>query len=329
MTKVKTREDLTGQNFGRWTVICQADDYINPSGKHFAQWLCECSCENHTRKVVAQVDLKKKDSSNSCGCILRERCRNDRVGEVAYSSEGYQMTILEYVNSNDILIEFSDEYHATVRTSYGHFRSGLIKNPYAPNVCDIGRRGNKYITSVDGKQTKEYVAWHGIIDRCYGKKRKIACPTYKDVTCCDEWLLFENFYKWLHSQDNFEKWLNGDKWSVDKDILIKGNKIYGPNTCLLVPNNVNTLFIKKESARGDYPLGVRKKGNVYHSCCHNPFLNKQQHLGVFDSPDDAFVAYKMYKENTIKQVAEIEFAKNNITKECYNAMLQYEVEITD
>lgn len=35
------------------------------------------------------------------------------------------------------------------------------------------------------------------------------------------------------------------------------------------------------------------------------------------------------KEKTIKQIANKEFTSGNITKECYNAMLKYEVEITD
>lgn len=68
---VKPRKDLTGMVFGRWTVIQQADDYINPSGTHYAQWLCECSCDKHTRKIIQQSTLLNK-SSQSCGCITKE-----------------------------------------------------------------------------------------------------------------------------------------------------------------------------------------------------------------------------------------------------------------
>lgn len=69
--KVRVRNDLTGMTFGRWIVIEQADDYINPSGIHYAQWLCECSCNKHTRKVIQQSTLINKESQ-SCGCIAQE-----------------------------------------------------------------------------------------------------------------------------------------------------------------------------------------------------------------------------------------------------------------
>lgn len=39
--------------------------------------------------------------------------------------------------------------------------------------------------------------------------------------------------------------------------------------------------------------------------------------------------YKKHKEEIIKQVAEIGYKSGNITKQCYDAMMAYEVEITD
>ena len=64
---VKVREDLTGKKFGNWTVICRAEDYVNPNtGKRCAQWLCECDCEKHTRKIVPQGQLRYKKSLPCC-----------------------------------------------------------------------------------------------------------------------------------------------------------------------------------------------------------------------------------------------------------------------
>jgi hypothetical protein len=151
------------------------------------------------------------------------------------------------------------------------------------------------------------------------------------VACCDEWFLYDNFYEWLHSQENFEKWLNNDNWAVDKDILIKGNKIYSPETCCLVPMSINSLFVKTEKTRGDYPVGVNydKSSNKYRAQCNNLLTGKRKHLGLFKTPEEAFKAYKIYKENVIKQIAKIEYMSGNITKECYEAMMNYEVEIDD
>lgn len=71
---VKVKEDLTGQHFGKWEVIEQAEDYVSPLGKHEAQWLCKCNCESHTIKVVQQAHLKSRKSL-SCGCYNKERIR--------------------------------------------------------------------------------------------------------------------------------------------------------------------------------------------------------------------------------------------------------------
>ena len=239
------------------------------------------------------------------------------------------MKIVEDNGSSDIVIEFQDGYKYRKRTIYANFQSGSIKNPYAPSVFGVGIIGNKYPVWENDKPTKEYSIWATMLKRCFYKKLKDKQPTYKDVSCCNEWLLFENFYDWLHNQENFWQWKSNKRYALDKDIIVKNNKVYSPETCCLVPQNVNCLFLKREADRGDLPIGVRKNGNLYSACCHNPFTNKTEKLGVYQTIDDAFQAYKRYKEYLVKQVAEIEYSKGNITRECYVAMMNYKVEITD
>ena len=169
-----------------------------------------------------------------------------------------------------------------------------------------------------------------MLTRCFDEKFKIKNPTYKDVTCCDEWLLYENFYEWLHSQENFEKWLEGKGWALDKDILVKNNKIYSPETCCLVPHNVNCVFLKRDKYRSDLPIGVDKVQNKFVAYCSNSIIKKtKEHLGTYPTIEEAFYSYKRYKEKLIRQIAYIEYSKNNITKDCYKAMMNYRVEITD
>lgn len=67
---VKVKENLVGEKFGKLTVIEQAEDYVNPQGKHHAQWLCECDCAEHNHVIVLTGNLKLK-KVQSCGCIRK------------------------------------------------------------------------------------------------------------------------------------------------------------------------------------------------------------------------------------------------------------------
>lgn len=256
--------------------------------------------------------------------------QRNRLGDEIVNNQGCLMKIIEYNNCDNIIVEFQDKYKANVHTKYSHFLSGVVKNPYYPIVYGVGASGNKYPTSHDGKRTKEHNSWNGMLTRCFDQKTKEKYPTYKDVICCEEWLLYENFYEWLHEQENFDKWLNGNRWAIDKDILIKNNKIYSPDTCCLVPMNVNCLFTKNGNNHLHIlPIGIDKVGNEFLARCCNPIINKRERLGLYKTIEEAFFAYKSYKENLIKQVAEMEFDKGNITKSCYDAMMNYKVEIND
>lgn len=261
------------------------------------------------------LDAVKKERSDSL--------RKQRMFEERLNNKGCMMKIIEYNGGHDVIVEFQDKYKAKVHTAYSFFLSGEVKNPYFPSVLGVGITGNKYPTSKDGKITKEYCAWRDMLYRCFYEEEKKRHPEYKDVTCCADWLLFENFYEWIHSQENYDKWLNENAWDVDKDILFKGNKIYGPETCCLVPTRVNKIFSIHADRRGDCPIGVSKHGNNFKA------RYGKKHIGMYKDPESAFLAYKEYKEAYIKQVAKQELSVGNITQQCYHAMINYKVEITD
>lgn len=259
--------------------------------------------------------------------------KEERIGCVNYNNQGCLMKCVEYYNCCNIIVEFQDNYKTRINTDWRHFNNGDIQNPYYPWVCNIGMTGNKYLCAINGKNIKEYETWYNMLKRCFNEKEKKKYPTYKDVTCCNEWLLYENFYEWLHSQENFNKWKTLDKSALDKDIIHKGNKIYSPENCCLVPQYVNTLFIKNNNFRGEYPIGVtfNKSKNKFEARVSMINNNKQylKSLGTYNTPEEAFYAYKNEKEKYIKQVAEKEYNNGNITKKCYDAMMEYQVEITD
>lgn len=265
--------------------------------------------------------------------ILEEK-RMERMGMTKYNNQGSLMKVVGYKDCHNVTIEFQDEYKYKTTTQWPNIKAGQVRNPYVPTVFNVGIIGEKYKTVVNKKMSKEYNTWHEMIRRCFDEKCKNNYPTYQDSTCCDEWILYENFYEWLHSQENFDKWICDKRSALDKDILVKGNKIYSPETCLLVPQYVNTLFIKKDANRGDLPIGVSYDAKQQRYFAMISMLrNGQQYnknAGYYPTPEDAFyLGYKPTKERYIQKVAQEEFYKGNITKRCYEAMMKYEVEITD
>lgn len=251
--------------------------------------------------------------------------KKDRVGERFVSNEGYEMVIVEYNSSSDVWIEFQDEYKAKVHTTYQNCQKGEVKNPYHPSVYRVGFIGQgKYKSKVNGKATKYYKYWQSMLKRCYDSKYKEKQPTYKDCFANKETYCFQDFCKWF-DKNYYE--IEGERMELDKDILCKGNKEYSFNTMIFVPQRINVLFVKNDVDRGDCPIGVYycKSNNKYKAECR--ILGDNKYLGFYNTPEEAFLAYKQFKEAYIKEVAD-EY-KNRIPKELYDAMYTWEVEIDD
>ncbi len=235
------------------------------------------------------------------------------------------MTIVAYRGALDIDVQFEDGSIVKNR-EYSKFKKGQIRNPYKPDVYEVGFVGvGGYIVSENRKNTKTYDAWNNMLQRCYSGKY----PTYKCCKVCEEWHNFQVFAKWYE-----ENIWNDDCRYLDKDILVKDNKTYSPNTCVLVDNRLNLLFVKRDNDRGKYPIGVsyRKGVKKFQAYCKVVIngKNQQKHLGYYNTPFEAFQAYKHYKENYIKQVADEYKSKyTNFPNKLYKAMYDYKVEIDD
>ena len=147
-------------------------------------------------------------------------------------------------------------------------------------------------------------------------------PTYRGCLVAEEWHNFQVFAKWFHENYKPEYMQN---WHLDKDILVKGNKIYSPETCCFIPVEINLLLGKSKSKRGEYPIGVIKTKNRYIAVIGHE--KRKIHIGSFLTINEAFIAYKNFKEKCIKEVADK--YKDQITAKTYQALYNYKVEITD
>lgn len=188
-------------------------------------------------------------------------------------------------------------------------------------VYGVGLNDGKYPATFQRQNTKEYQLWLSMLCRCYCPKTQIRQPSYVGCTVSDNFKNFTFFHEWLQTQIGFGC-LN---YVLDKDLLVKGNKIYSETTCVLVPYVLNSLFITCARSRGVYPVGVNKSGKFFRSRLNT--LDKRKTLGFFGTPQEAFQAYKIAKESHIKLQAEK--YKNLIDIRVYEALISYQVEITD
>lgn len=249
----------------------------------------------------------------------------NRIGETNFNKCGFKMTIINYINCDNIIVEFDNGF--VTKCQYGQFKKGNIKSPLDKTVLNIGCLGGNSIT-LTKEECAVYNIWKKIIERCYCDRFKLHHNTYKDCTVCDEWHNFRNFYSWY--KDNYYS-VEDEQMEIDKDLLVKNNKIYSPNTCVILPSSLNCLIIKSDKARGDLPIGVyyKNENHKYVAQCNTTINNKRKniHIGYYDNYIDAFNGYKEFKEGYIKLKAE-EF-KSFIPNKAYKALINYKVNICD
>ena len=255
------------------------------------------------------------------------RAKIDKTGEERLNNFGSKMIITNYRNYKDIDVYFP-EYNWTLKHARcGNFIRGNIKCVYEPRCYGKGYLGEgKHKTKENGKLTKCYDTWHNMLKRCYDSKFQERQPTYKDCEVCESWHNFQAFAEWY--ENNYYE-IPNECMALDKDILFKGNKIYSPETCVFVPKNINSLFVKRDNDRGNDPIGTHQlpDGN-YQVKCNN---GEGIYLGVYFNKEEAFQVYKQYKEKYIKEV--IDSYEGIIPEPHYsklkNAIYNYKVEIDD
>ena len=194
-------------------------------------------------------------------------------------------------------------------------------------IYGVGYNNGLRKTRVNGIQLKEYKTWLRMIRRCYDIKSHSRQPTYKDCEVSDFFKSYSNFYEWCQDQIGF----NCDDYELDKDLLVKNNKTYSEHSCIFLPKTINSVLTKCNTSRGLLPLGVTyfPQTNKYRARVRNgqENLKSSGSLGLFNTEIEAFNAYKRAKESYLKELAEK--WKDKIDPRAYNALMNYQVEITD
>ena len=258
---------------------------------------------------------------------LNDISYKDCVGKVCKSKSSGDFKIVKYNDARNVEIQFlKTGFETTVRL--GHIRKGEVKDKYSTSVFGVGVLGTKYPSKISGRNTKEYVLWQSMLQRCYSDAYKKKYQTYEGCEVSDNFKSFEYFYEWCNEQIGFNNDGNGNPFHLDKDLLIKGNKVYSESTCVFLPQEINSLLVKCTASRGKHLIGVSwNNASKAFVAQVNKNKGKRENLGYFKTETEAFNAYKVAKESFIKEQANK--WKGQIDDRAYNALMNYTVEITD
>lgn len=245
-----------------------------------------------------------------------------KVGDIFKNNAGEFVDVVGVKNATDITIRYRDKFAHEAKVRLCQLKDGKFKNPYTPSLRGVGFVGvGNYSQKT---HTEIYNAWQGIIQRCFDDKLKERYPAYKDVTLDNEWHNLQNFARWY--EEETKNRVGDEVWQVDKDF--SRAKLYGPETCIVVPKILNTLIVSNGNMRGEYPIGVsyRKETGKYRSRCQVG-SGIPVALGEFETVEEAFRAYKVFKENRIKNL--VEEYEQQLSERALNILRNYRISEKD
>ena len=204
------------------------------------------------------------------------------------------VVVTNVVNNTSVQICFLNPiYQTTVIAS--DLRKGSVKNPMKPMVYGVGFIG---VGPYSLKGTKSYSTWRNMLKRVYGSVNKTQIRQYNGTSVHPHWYNFQNFAEWYHNQiDHFGP--VDFRWNIDKDLLVPGNREYGPDTCCVIPEQINTLLVDHAFARGNLPLGVTRIKRFYQVSINK--FGQQTYVGRYPSIRSAQLAYWAEKFKIIQQ----------------------------
>lgn len=235
-------------------------------------------------------------------------------GEVYKTKLNGEFVVLKRYSHDKVLIKFTDDFGFETITRECHVRDGNIKNPYHPRVYGVGYTGVGIYSSKTHKII--YKIWIRMLERCYSKTWQVKKPTYKGCYVCKEWHCFQNFAKWFVAQEDC-----GKGYELDKDLLVKDNKLYSPETCILLPRRVNLMLTTSTINNKLGIVGVVERCGRYSASIQ--IDGKMKHIGSYSTAKEASLAYAKEKEAYVRRVAIS--MKSEISQKAFDALMSWSV----
>lgn len=243
-------------------------------------------------------------------------------GAVFKTNNYGDVEVTEYIDSHNITVKFLNT-GAIKNTTASALTTGILKDSEVHDTHKYGVMDIPKSVGRGGRCDPLYKKWNGMMQRCYNPKNKTNNPTYEACTSSETFRHFSKFKSWYYSQIGCEQ----EGWHLDKDILVKGNKVYSEDTCCIVPPEINVALTNNKSVRGSFPQGVIYNSTKTRYRARIQRGYKWESLGTYDTPEEAFYAYKPVKEAYIKSLAEK--WKDQIDPRVYEALMNWVIEITD
>lgn len=255
--------------------------------------------------------------------VSNRRKRKEAVekGQVIENFYGCKFEVIEILDNAMCRIKFLDEFGYEKVVPRSSARQG-VRNPFRRLASGVGYVGVGIYTPTSN--TRTYTLWNNMFTRCYDEAQLKKGITYVGCSVSEDWHNFQNFAKWCDQQPQYNI---ESSWSLDKDIIVKGNKVYSPETCCFVPRELNNLFTLRGNERGMYPIGVYFNKKAEKFIAQVNIDKKRTTIGRYTSVEAAFAAYKVAKEDVIKDMANK--YKDKLDTRTYEALINWKVEVTD
>ena len=207
-------KDLTGEKFGKLTVLSRADD-VYYGNKPYIAWNCQCECGN--QKVIIGDSLKS-GATKTCGCG-----RGDKIG--VRDLIGQRFGNLVVIKKDSEYIDKNGKRRASwlCKCDCGKTKvlSGISLKYSGTKSCGcLSNRNNKECSNVanNEKNTVLYDRWRGMLYRCRTHNRYAG----RGIKVCEEWHDYNNFKKWA-LENGFNESLSLDRTNNNGD--------YAPDNC--------------------------------------------------------------------------------------------------
>ena len=187
---------------------------------------------------------------------------------------------------------------------------------YRVKICGVG-----FIPSTlkgkEHRRIRAFISWKSMIRRIYNGYGRFA-KCYENCVICEEWLDYGVFKNWYENQRGC-----GLKYELDKDLLGNG-KLYSPETCCLLPRELNSMIVSRVSKNRELPTGVKRSGKRFFAQALIGTAEKTYiYLGNFDTPEEASNAYKAFRKKRIAETAQVYYDNGELDERAYNALINF------